>query len=36
MSSEEQDWNYRGNYNGQPADPWLQVTMANGHQSIEH
>ena len=31
MSTEEQDWNYRGNYNGQAADPWLRVNMAIGH-----
>ena len=30
MSTEEQDWNYRGNYNGQPVDPWPQVNMAIG------
>ena len=30
MSSEEQDWNYRGNYNGQPVDPCPQVNMAIG------
>jgi len=31
MSTEEQDWNYRGNYYGQAADPWLQVNMAISH-----
>ena len=32
MSSEEQDWNYRGNY-GQPVDPLPQVTLAIGHHN---